>query len=91
MVVGETRVLAQLGCSDEVEELEPVGLVGIEAANFTLSIVDITGRTIKVTNLGRLDVGRHVYTIDATSFAPGIYFYTVESAGHKNTKKLIVE
>ena len=71
--------------------LTKIAIESIEAANFTLSIVDITGRTIKITNLGRLDVGRHVYTVDATNFAPGIYFYTVESAGHKNTKKLIVK
>ena len=71
--------------------LTKIAIESIEAANFTLSIVDITGRTIKITNLGRLDAGRHVYTVDATNFAPGIYFYTVESAGHKNTKKLIVK
>ena len=71
--------------------LTKIAIESIEAANFTLSIVDITGRTIKITNLGRLDVGRHIYTVDATNFAPCIYFYTVESAGHKNTKKLIVK
>lgn len=68
-----------------------IAIESVEAAEFTLSIVDITGRVIEASNLGRLDAGRHIHTIDASSYAPGIYFYTVASQGHKSTKKLIVE
>ena len=71
--------------------LTKVAIESVEAAAFTMSIVDITGRTIEVRELGRLDAGRHIEEIDATGFAPGIYFYTVSSAGHQSTKKFIVE
>ena len=34
-----------------------------------MNIMDITGRTIEVRDLGRLDAGRHIEEIDATGFA----------------------
>ena len=71
--------------------LTKVAIESVEAASFTLSIMDITGRTIEMRNLGRLDAGRHIEEINAAGFAPGVYFYTVASAGHKSTKKFIVE
>ena len=71
--------------------LTKVAIESVEAAAFTMNIMDITGRTIEVRDLGRLDAGRHIEEIDATGFAPGIYFYTVSSAGHQSTKKFIVE
>jgi len=71
--------------------LTKVAIESVEAANFTLSIMDITGRSIEMRNLGRLDAGRHIEEINASGFAPGVYFYTVASAGHKSTKKFIVE
>lgn len=72
-------------------DLTKVAIETVEAAKFTLNITDITGRTIEMRNLGRLDAGRHIEEINAAGFAPGVYFYTVASAGHKSTKKFIVE
>ena len=51
----------------------------------------MTGRLIEMKDLGRLDAGRHIQTVDVTNYAAGVYFYTIESAGSKITKKLIVE
>ena len=68
-----------------------LAIENVEPANYQLTIVDITGRVMENTDLGMLDAGRHVHTVDATNYAAGVYFYTVRSAGHKVTKKLIVE
>jgi hypothetical protein len=42
-------------------------------------------------DLGLLNEGRHIHTVDATNFASGVYFYTVQSGDYSITKKLIVE
>jgi hypothetical protein len=54
-------------------------------------VMDMTGRLVEMKDFGRLDAGRHIQTIDVTNYAAGVYFYTIESAGSKITKKLIVE
>lgn len=68
-----------------------LAIENVEPANYQLTIVDITGRIMENTDLGMLEAGRHVHTVDATGYASGVYFYTVRSAVHKVTKKLIVE
>ena len=68
-----------------------IAIESIEAASYTLNITDLSGRVIDSRDLGRLDAGRHIETIDASTYAPGVYFYTVSSAGHQSTKKFIVE
>ncbi|MCH1406750.1 MAG: T9SS type A sorting domain-containing protein, partial [Schleiferiaceae bacterium] len=62
-----------------------------EAANYNMVVMDMTGRLVEMKDFGRLDAGRHIQTIDVTNYAAGVYFYTIESAGSKITKKLIVE
>ncbi|HCD48328.1 MAG TPA: hypothetical protein DEQ46_06830, partial [Cryomorphaceae bacterium] len=62
-----------------------------EAANYNMVVMDMTGRLVEMKDFGRLDAGRHIKTIDVTNYAAGVYFYTIESAGSKITKKLIVE
>jgi hypothetical protein len=71
--------------------LTKVAIESVEATNFNLTIIDLTGRVIAMESLGKLDAGRHIHTIDASNFAPGIYFYTVSAGELSITKKLIVE
>ena len=71
--------------------LTKVAIESAEAANYSMVVVDMTGRLIEMKDLGRLDAGRHIHTVDVTNYASGVYFYTIESAGSKITKKLIVE
>lgn len=71
--------------------LTRLAIENAKPASYMLTIVDITGRVMEQTNLGNLDAGRHVHTINASNYAAGVYFYTVSSAGQKVTKKLIVE
>jgi len=68
-----------------------VAIESAEAVDYSMVVVDMTGRLIEMKDLGRLDAGRHIHTVDVTNYASGVYFYTIESAGSKITKKLIVE
>ena len=48
-----------------------IAIESIEAASYTLNITDLSGRVIDSRDLGRLDAGRHIETIDASTYAPG--------------------
>ena len=73
------------------DALTKIAIEAAAPAQFNLSIVDLTGRLILNEDLGLLNDGRHIHTVDATNFASGVYFYTVESGDYSITKKLIVE
>lgn len=68
-----------------------IAIENVEAAQYTLTVVDLMGRVMNVTDLGKLDAGRHIHELDASAYAAGVYFYTVSSGASKVTKKLIVE
>ena len=68
-----------------------VAIESVETGNYNMVVMDMTGRLVEMKDFGRLDAGRHIQTIDVTNYAAGVYFYTIESAGSKITKKLIVE
>ena len=73
------------------DALTKIAIEAAAPAQFNLSIVDLTGRLILNEDLGLLNEGRHIHTVDATNFASGVYFYTVQSGDYSITKKLIVE
>ncbi len=55
-----------------------------------LSIFDMIGRQVAVLVDERLDAGRHVYDLDATSWPPGIYFYKVKTGTAIITRKMVL-
>ena len=55
-----------------------------------LSVFDIFGREVALLANGKLDAGRHVYPLDATSWPGGIYFYKVKTAKTTITRKMIL-
>ncbi len=73
------------------DALTKIAIESAASAQFNLSILDLTGRLILNEDLGLLNEGRHIHTVDATNFASGVYFYTVQSGDYRITKKLIVE
>jgi hypothetical protein len=59
-------------------------------ANVQLELVDITGKLISKTDLGRqAGMVEHTYTLDGTNLNSGIYFYSIIVNGNRTTKKLI--
>jgi hypothetical protein len=60
-------------------------------SDVTISIADITGRTIMTLNKGVQNQGNYNEEIDLSKFASGTYFYTLKVGENQKTKKLIVK
>lgn len=52
-------------------------------------VTDITGKVMTTQNLGTLVAGSQSATVDASSFANGIYFVTIEAGNTQTTQKFI--
>ncbi len=51
---------------------------------------DLTGRIVAEKSEGSLSAGKHLITIDASSFESGIYFYTINAGNFQETKRMTV-
>jgi subtilisin-like proprotein convertase family protein len=58
--------------------------------NTKLVVYDITGRVVKTLVNEFKDAGTYEVTFDASNFASGVYFYTLESGTYKETKKMLL-
>lgn len=56
----------------------------------TLSVFDVTGREVSTVNLGYLQSGRHTVGIDGTNWSTGVYFYTLKTPQHSETRKMLL-
>ena len=61
-----------------------------EAANVSLEVFDMTGKSLVVYNEGFKSAGKSMIEIDATDFPSGIYHYTITIGDQKATKKMVV-
>jgi hypothetical protein len=61
-----------------------------EAANVTLSLKDVTGKTITTPVNEFRQAGKYETMVDCSTLEPGMYFYTLTSNGISLTKKLII-
>lgn len=61
-----------------------------EAGNVTMTITDITGKTIVSSNLGNKAAGAYNYVINSNDLTAGIYFYSLTVDGSKTTKKMVI-
>jgi hypothetical protein len=59
-------------------------------ANVKMDIRDITGKLVLSLNEGNQTSGVHSVSIDASTMAPGVYFYTLNANGNLITKKMTV-
>jgi hypothetical protein len=55
-----------------------------------LSVFDIIGREVALLFNGKLDAGRHAYSLDATNWPGGIYFYKVKTSQTTITRKMVL-
>jgi hypothetical protein len=60
------------------------------AAEATLTIFDIQGRTVSVLANGRFNAGQHRVTFDGSSLASGVYTARLQSTGMTKTQKLLL-
>ena len=59
------------------------------SGNATFKLVDITGSLLYKENL-RAKPGTHSINIEVSDFSSGVYFYFLDFAGYRLTKKLMV-
>jgi ligand-binding sensor domain-containing protein len=57
--------------------------------NASVSIIDVTGREVKFTDVKNINLGNNKITIDLSSLNNGIYFCQVKSVGKTETMKLV--
>jgi len=55
-----------------------------------LKLFDVTGREVAVLASGEMAAGTHQVNVDASRLASGIYYYQLQTAGGKVSKKMIV-
>lgn len=61
-----------------------------EPASVRLVISDVTGKTIKVTDAGKLEAGRNQIQITSEGMEDGIYYYSLYAGGMKASGKMVV-
>jgi hypothetical protein len=63
----------------------------IAASGFvSVKIYDISGREVRTMVNQNLEAGIHKYTFDASGLNSGVYFYTLQAGGYKETKKMLL-
>lgn len=63
----------------------------VKASEVKLSVYNITGQQVLSEKLGYKNAGSFTTTINADELPTGVYFYTVEAANSKVTRKMIVQ
>jgi hypothetical protein len=93
--IGLEEKVAAFGISQNfpnpASDMTRVAIESTLPADYSMRIIDLTGRVMEMRDLGILDAGTHSIDINVANYASGIYFYTVSANGHQITKKLIVE
>lgn len=62
-----------------------------KASFITLSVVDITGKTVMNSNYGTQTIGKHTLGLNTSTLVSGVYFIKVSAAGYTSTQKLVIE
>ncbi len=60
-----------------------------QAANVTLTVVDVLGRTLRELAPGAKPAGTYEVTFDATGIPSGVYFYRLEAGDFVETKRMV--
>jgi hypothetical protein len=61
-----------------------------ERSPVTLTVHDLLGRKVQTLTQGVLDAGTYSTRFDASSLTSGIYYYTLTTGNHKETKKMLL-
>ncbi len=67
-----------------------VQIILAKSASVNIEINSLMGQKVSSTNYGVLSTGTHNLTIDGSSLASGVYFYTVTAGDYRSTNKMIV-
>ncbi len=67
-----------------------ISFVITKAQELELTITDITGKTVYQQALGMRNEGENEIILQATSFEPGTYFYSLKGDNYQETKKMTI-
>lgn len=59
-------------------------------AQVELVVQDLQGRVLQTPFAGRMGVGTHQLSLDASAYAPGVYLWTLQADGQQQSGKLVV-
>jgi hypothetical protein len=62
-----------------------------QPGDVTVTLTDLVGQTVKHLDMGRLNSGNNLITLDVSGITGGIYFYSVQVNDQKVTHKMIVQ
>ncbi len=57
--------------------------------NTSLKVTDMVGRTVQILVNGQLPAGKHYQTLSLQSLPEGMYHYTLQCGGFKETKRMV--
>lgn len=57
----------------------------------SVSIIDVVGKTLRRTELGRMNSGTNLISLDISGLPAGMYYYCVEADGESVTHKMMVQ
>jgi len=61
-----------------------------KAADVEIKVFDVTGKEVTTLVKGKNSAGNHTVTFDAKDLSSGLYVYTIKSAGHTSSKKMLL-
>jgi hypothetical protein len=57
----------------------------------TLTVRDLTGRVVSVSNEGVKPAGKNMITLNTSAFGAGVYTYTITAGSSSLTKEMMVK
>jgi hypothetical protein len=60
------------------------------SGNVMLEVYDVTGKLVESVDQGTQAAGQHSVNLNTSSYAPGVYFYTLNVDGVKVTRKMVI-
>jgi len=63
----------------------------IQGGEYTLEVVDVSGKTIKTVVFGKKPNGEYNYELDTSTFSEGVYFYSLTDGISTTTKIMMIQ
>ena len=61
-----------------------------QVAKTSLKVYNVMGQEVATLLDGTMGAGQHTVTFDGSSMTSGVYFYAIEAAGQRETRKMLL-
>ena len=90
-IIPQTRFAVHQNFPNPVESTTHFILELVGQAQVSVEVYNLMGQKVITNNRKLMNTGQHLIQLDMSSFAPGMYFYTVKAGNETITRKMIVE